>query len=283
MAHYRGKRNHWHRRVGEHLLDTILLSGLFAKWSYHFGLHGRFRVTRHDVSLPAGKRLPRPLTIAFASDFHAGPTTHPAIFDDLLDGIQLHRPDILLLGGDFVSGKAVYIGGLAERLARYNPPLGKFAVFGNHDLWADDVHLENVLAEAGIRVLVNRNIGLPTPFETVSICGMDDPWTGDPDMRRTLGGAMDVRILLMHAPDGLLFLGAERFDVGFAGHTHGGQIALSDGTPIVVPSGPLSRKYCHGKYALDESTSLIVSRGVGCSNIPVRVNADPELVICTLS
>jgi predicted MPP superfamily phosphohydrolase len=46
--------------------------------------------------------------------------------------------------------------------------------------------------------------------------------------------------------------------------------------------GPLCRAYCHGKFQIEDNGSLIVSRGIGCSTLPVRINADPELVICTL-
>ncbi|HSY28557.1 MAG TPA: metallophosphoesterase, partial [Burkholderiaceae bacterium] len=91
-----------------------------------------------------------------------------------------------------------------------------------------------------------------------------------------------IRILLMHSPDGMLLLDGEKFDVGFAGHTHGGQIALDDGTPIIVPHGPLCRQYCYGRYDINNNSSLIVSRGVGCSTLPIRINADPELVICKI-
>ena len=87
---------------------------------------------------------------------------------------------------------------------------------------------------------------------------------------------------MSHSPDGLLMLGQERFDLGFAGHTHGGQVALPDGTPIGTAGGPLSRAYSRGRFEIDGHGPLIVGRGVGCINLPIRINSDPELVICTL-
>jgi hypothetical protein len=86
----------------------------------------------------------------------------------------------------------------------------------------------------------------------------------------------------MHSPGGLFRLQGERFDVGFAGHTHGGQIARPDGVPLFKPSGPSSRQYSYGRYDLPDNGPLLVSCGVGCSGIPLRWNADPELLICTL-
>lgn len=282
MAHHRGNYNHRFRRVSETLLGALLAGGHVARWSNRLGLHGRLGLTRHDITLPAGRALPRPLRIAFASDFHAGPTTDPAIFNHLFEQIALEQPDVLLLGGDFVSGHARNFAALAEGLARCEPPLGKFAVMGNHDLWTDDRLLRSMLAAAGAEVLVNRNVTLGAPFESVSLCGMDDPWTGRPDAARTFAQASATRILMMHSPDGLLFSRDAAFDLALAGHTHGGQVALPDGTPIIISSGPLCRQYHYGRFQVEGNGVLVVSRGVGCSTIPLRINAHPELVICTL-
>jgi len=83
-------------------------------------------------------------------------------------------------------------------------------------------------------------------------------------------------------PAGVTLLDGRRYDVAFAGHTHGGQIAAPDGRPLFRPSGPGSRHYSYGRYEIPGNGPLFVSCGVGCSGIPVRINADPELVICTL-
>jgi len=278
----RGKRNHRFRRLVERLLDSALLNGLIAAWSYRCGLHGKLGVSLHEVAVAKEKSLRVPLTIAFASDFHAGPTTHPVIFSELFDKLADIRPDVLLLGGDFVSCKAIYADALAGGLSRCHPPLGKYAVLGNHDLWADERQLTQRLAAAGVEMLVNRNITLPSPFDSVSICGIDDPWIGSADVAQAFKDANQIRIFLTHSPDGLLLLEDETFDVGFAGHTHGGQIALRDGTPIFAAQGPLSRTYSRGRFEVRGNGPLIVSRGIGCSNLPIRMNADPELVICTL-
>jgi predicted MPP superfamily phosphohydrolase len=114
----------------------------------------------------------------------------------------------------------------------------------------------------------------------VSVCGVDDPWTGEVDIAKAFSNAAPVRIFLTHSPDGLLFLRDERFDVGFAGHTHGGQIALRDGTPIITAGGPLSRTYGRGRFEVPGNGPLIVSTGIGCSTLPIRINADPEVVVC---
>ena len=264
-------------------LDAAALRGFVAKWSYRSGLHGKLGVTRHEVRLAVEKgRLPAPLVVAFASDFHAGPMTHPELFAGLVHELSNQQPDVLLLGGDFVSHKAECVAALTERLSECTPPLGKYAVLGNHDLWTDDQHIIRQLEGAGVQVLVNRNVPLPAPFDGVSICGIDDPWTGSADVAKAFAGAQPIRIFLTHSPDGLLLLDKERFEVGFAGHTHGGQIAFRDGTPIVDAGGPLSRTYSRGRFEIAANGTMIVSRGIGCSHVPIRINADPELVICTL-
>lgn len=184
-----------------------------------------------------------PLRVAFASDFHAGPLTDPGLLDEACRAIATARPDLVLLGGDFVVRRARDVDALVSALARLAPPLGIFAVLGNHDYQGDEEHIARVLREAGITVLVNENARLPVPHDDVSICGLDDPIHGAPDAEATLAGATETRIVLMHAPDGLLSLGEARFELALCGHVHGGQIALPFGVPIVVPKGRLSRRY----------------------------------------
>jgi predicted MPP superfamily phosphohydrolase len=274
------------RHATERTLDALLLKGRVAGLSYRLGGLGRLRVTRHSVALGAGKSLPRPLKIGFASDFHAGPTTHPALFDDLRLALAAERPDLLLLGGDYVSFDAAYIAALRAFLASARAPLGTYAVIGNHDIWNGRAPVEAALRAAGITVLVNQGARLPPPFEAVSVCGIDDPWTGTPDVDAAFAdatGGADVRLFLTHSPDGVMLLGGEGFDAAFAGHTHGGQIAAPGGRPLFRPSGPSSCKYIHGRYEIPGSGPLLVSCGIGCAGIPLRLNADPELLICTLS
>jgi predicted MPP superfamily phosphohydrolase len=276
------KRHRPIRHVTERVLNTLLLNGWVAGLSFRLGGHGKLGVARHEVVLDPARRLTRPLKIAFASDFHAGPTTHPGIFDAVLDELARERPDVLLLGGDYISFDAANVRHLKAFLDAARAPLGTYAVLGNHDVWNGSEVLTAALSASGAQVLVNRNMALPAPYEAISICGIDDPWTGAPSAEATFDGAGAVRIYLMHSPDGLFCLSGQRFDLGFAGHTHGGQVVRRDGTPYKLPSGPYSRQYSHGRFEIDGRGPLFVSRGVGCAGVPLRLNADPELLICTL-
>jgi predicted MPP superfamily phosphohydrolase len=270
------------RHATERVLNTLLMKGRAAALSYRLGGHGKLEVSRHEVVMALDEPLPRPLTIAFASDFHAGPTTHPALFDTLLEELHRERPDVLLLGGDYVSFDAANIAHLDGFFRGARAPLGVYAVLGNHDVWNGSGEVATALEAAGVQVLVNRNVALPAPFGRVSICGIDDPWTGAPSAEATFAGAGPVRIYLMHSPDGLWHLERQRFDLGFAGHTHGGQIVRRNGAPFKRPSGPYSREYSHGRYEIQDNGPLFVGRGIGCAGVPLRMNADPELLICTL-
>ncbi|TFW31940.1 metallophosphoesterase [Massilia horti] len=263
-------------------MDAAMLGGRVAAWSYQRGWHGRLSVVRREVTVSGQVLLPAPLVIGFASDFHAGPTTHPGVFEELAAQVRRVRPDVLLLGGDYVSLGARHVDQLRDCLGALSAPLGVFGVIGNHDVWHGRAPIEAALREAGIELLHNRNVALPAPFGMVSICGIDDPWTGEPCVPAAFAGAGPVRVFLTHSPDGLHYVDGETFDVAFAGHTHGGQVARADGTPMARPQGPLSRRYCYGSFDLPDNGPLIVSRGVGCSKLPLRINADPELVVCTL-
>ena len=210
---FRGRRNPRIRQLAMAVLDSALLRGFIAKWAYRWGWHGDLKVTTHTICLLSETPLPAPLTLAFASDFHAGPTTHPEVYARLAQELTDHRPDVVLLGGDFVSRRAEYVAPLLRSLATYRPPLGRFAVLGNHDLWTDDEEISRQLIACGVEVLVNRNVALAPPFDCVSICGIDDPWTGEADSAKAFDGAGAIRIWLTHSPDGLLLLGDQKYAV----------------------------------------------------------------------
>ena len=271
------------RRAAWVAMDFGYRGGWLAALARWFRVHGRVSVRKHDVRLDRWTRGP-PLRIVFASDFHAGPITHPELLNEASRAIAGAKPDLLLLGGDFIAPHARYIDGLAERLRQIEAPLGKFAVLGNHDLYADDEYIVERLAAAGVRTLNNACARLPAPYDDIILCGLDDPTVGSPNALAAVGGADGVRIVLMHSPEGLLWLRGHRFELAFCGHTHGGQVALPGGRPIVMPGGPLNRKYAHGRHRLPDhgDATLIVSRGIGCSGVPVRLFARPEVHVCTV-
>jgi predicted MPP superfamily phosphohydrolase len=222
------------------------------------------------------------LRVAFAADWHAGPSTSLRTLEGAVAAIEAARPDVVLLGGDFVSLRAKHglrLIPLFRRLVAGSPV---YAVLGNHDHFVGaDVVLAQ-LEQAGVVPLENRGVGLPPPFEHVSIVGIDDHMSGTPDATRAFEGAGEVRILLMHQPSGLLDVNADHYDVAFAGHTHGGQIVVPGLPPLYVPKGRLSRAFLAGRFETDRGV-LFVSRGVGCTLLPVRWNAPADVLIVDLT
>jgi len=225
-----------------------------------------------------------PFRIVFVSDLHAGPLTDNRLFQSVAAAIAEFSPHLILLGGDYVCLHARHIKELQPFLQALSAPCGVLAVLGNHDLWLDDQLIESALRGAGVVVLTNQSCRLPEPFESVLVFGLDEPGTGEPDSSALAATSADsLRLLLMHSPLGLRYVAANLFDVAFCGHTHGGQIALPTGIPVVLPRGSGERKYAAGLFRLPSGSEVLVSRGVGMSDLPVRMFAPSEVHLCTLS
>lgn len=245
----------------------------------------RVRNVRYVLPLERGDRPP--LRIAFMSDLHVGPTTPWRTLEQAASHVRALRPDVLLLGGDYVfldatPQKCQRLQGL---VAAIDAPV-KLGVWGNHDLWTDHLALQSALASAGVRMLQNECVTLPGPHDDIDIFGLDEPWTGTPDAsglppgdRQTIDQQTIDRhcIVLGHSPDAYDFVRHAAPAVLVCGHTHGGQIALPGGRPLVVP-GRRGLQWPHGEHTID-TTRVLVSRGLGGVEIPFRAWSPPD-VLC---
>ncbi|HRI68763.1 MAG TPA: metallophosphoesterase [Polyangium sp.] len=243
-----------------------------------WGLSSRARDVRVVHAKVEAQGIP-PLRIAFASDLHIGPTTSPHTLDRAFELLSEARPDVLLLGGDhvFLHGSPEKARKLREMVERVPAP-HKFAVLGNHDLWTTHHHLENALCEAGAHVLINASARLSSPHHQVAIVGIDDPWTGRPDVATAFKGAENASLVfvLCHAPEGLPLCDGRAFSLYLCGHTHGGHVSTPLGPPVIP--GRIGRTLVAGEHHTKWGR-VIVSRGVGGIEVPFRTWAPPDVVV----
>lgn len=238
------------------------------------------RVARVEHTYAVGRGGRPPLRVAFASDLHLGPTTSPRTLDRAFELLREARPDVLVLGGDYVFLEATpAVARELGRRVRSVPAAVKVAVMGNHDLWTHHGLIEEALADAGVRVLVNDAVRLPPPHDDVAIVGIDDPWTGSPDAPKALAAAGDaaVRVVACHAPDAVPMLDGAGEALLLCGHTHGGHVALPGPRPLVIP-GPCGWRWPWGLHRTGDVT-LFVSRGVGGIEVPFRAYAPPDVAL----
>ncbi len=153
---------------------------------------------------------------------------------------------------------------------------GMFGILGNHD---PDVLLAHVAA-AGIRVVTDRQVIVPVRGGQVEIIGLPGPSRYDLDLGfvkalppREMGRP---RIVLCHYPD--LFFATDQLDpdLYLAGHTHGGQICLPSGYPIITHDR-MPRSLAKGIHRVN-STWYAVSNGLGFTGLPIRLFCPAEAV-----
>ena len=245
-------------------------------------------VERHDVFLP---RLPGELdgfTIALLSDFHYGAYVD-RVLKSAVQACNRAQPDLVLLGGDFVTWHRDNVEhlkrdayGCCQVLSSLRSRCGIFAVLGNHDYAFRSEVVTESLDHHGITLLRNSAVALSKSNRRLWIGGIDDALEGRPDLTRTLRGipAGEPRILLAHEPDYADTVSRQhRVDLQLSGHSHGGQIRLPLVGATVLPS--LAWKYPMGFYRVNDMP-LYTNRGIGMSGPLVRLDCPPELTIFTL-
>jgi hypothetical protein len=218
------------------------------------------------------------LRILHLSDLHFR-RRWPIVYDALLDRIAADPPDLLLFTGDWVNNKRNHRPAMPlvrRMIAGFKARIGCFAIHGNHDNYA----IGQELADSHVTFLDGRRRLIDTPrgpIELIGFPGKDRIELTAEFMASLPPRAADVpRIVLSHFPDHLKRSGGLQADLFLAGHTHGGQICLPDGKPLIWHDA-LPRPLAKGAHRIGK-TWLVVSRGLGFTGVAIRANCPPEVV-----
>jgi len=241
----------------------------------------RLQFTDVRVALRRGGAGLDGLRIAFVSDVHAGSYMDQDDLCGLFDAVARQQPDMVCLGGDLINTRACEVRMYEAALRRIDPPLGVFAVPGNHDhFWGKELGCwQDQLEGYGVTVLNNGGQRIERGGDTLWLAGVDDLTEGDPSLPDALRGsrAGEPIVLLSHHPDYFFEAAAVGVDLTLAGHTHGGQIAPFGHAPIVHSHFG----YVRGAH-VEVDSMLYVSRGAGLTLLPIWVGADAEVPVITL-
>jgi len=227
------------------------------------------------------------VTIAVVADLHS------RVFgvgqSQLLRVVEKIQPDMIVMPGDAFDyyrpdpGPPVQWAQGAVKIA----PV--FYSTGNHEARLAD-------CERHLRVLQSRNITvLQNEWQTyahllqVRIVGIDDPafaseLSDREYMEAQLAELIDpayYNIVLSHRPDFFDLYAEAECDLVVSGHAHGGQVRLPIIGGLYAPNQGLFPKYTSGRHT-EGRTNMVVSRGLGRSRFPFRVNNSPEIVVVKL-
>ncbi len=253
-----------------------------------FGLAGGSAIYAHEIepynleihNVRLKLNLDKELKIAALSDLHFDPLYEIDYLTTVAQAVSDLEPDIVVNTGDMFSHDSSRADELANILSIPKPPLGSFAVLGNHDFWSNASHIQKTLESHGIRVLRNETFPIPG-FDEVYLTGLESYWAGKPDPSITSQTSLDSRhILLIHEPDPFASLDDIRIKLQISGHTHGGQIRLPLLGAMRLPSW--GKNYDKGLFHKNERY-LYVNRGIGTVDPHVRFNCKPEITFFILS
>lgn len=230
--------------------------------------------------------------IAHISDLH-----NTQIGDNnekLLETIRKAEPDIIAITGDLIDSRNTNIEialHFAEEAMKIAPC---YYVTGNHEARIPEYDdLKSGLTGLGIVVLEDERLEIQRLGEKIAVIGVNDPSF---ETNYLFGDAAAVlrlklqeyknedtyTVLLSHRPELLETYAQCGVDLVLSGHAHGGQVRIPFLGGLVAPNQGLFPKYDAGMF-IKENTTMIVSRGIGNSIIPIRVNNRPEVILIELS
>ncbi len=251
----------------------FLLSGYGAA-------HAGREVDIEEIHLPFG----RPLRVVQLTDLHAGITMTREDLRRYAARADKLRPDLFVLTGDYVTNSLVFLPGCLEEMARVRARYGTFATLGNHEHWVAGLErLKEIFAHHGIPLLQNEHRVIPAAPGPFAVAGIDDLRSGRPDLKAALRGLEEgiPTILLSHRPEIFPRAAAAGVELTLSGHYHGGQVKLSlPGLDLSLAH--LRTPYPEGLFRIGRS-HLYVSRGIGTTFTPVRLNAPPEITLLQLA
>ena len=208
----------------------------------------------------------------------------------LIDILKSEAPDAIVITGDLIDARRTNTE-IAESFARRCMEIADcYYVPGNHEARLGGTYdaFESALIADGVNVLRNGSVRIRKEMDAIRIIGVDDPaFAKASDAITNLDAALealssdDFTILLAHPPELIDEYSKWGIDLVLSGHAHGGQIRLPGFGGLYAPGQGFFPRYTSGNYTMGD-TEMIVSRGIGNSAFPLRVNDRPEVVIVTL-
>lgn len=211
------------------------------------------------------------LRLVQLSDLHLGLIHRQGTLSRVVAMIKDLHPDLLVATGDMVDARLDHLEELLPLLQSLTPPLGKYAVTGNHEVYAGLKTSLDFLRQGGFTVLRNQREVISSGLIVASV---DDPATGNarPEEEVLPATKTGWTLFLKHRP--LVAATSQgRFDLQLSGHAHRGQIfPFNLLTSLRFPQQD-------GLYALAQGAYLYASRGTGTWGPPMRLFSPPEITL----
>jgi len=274
--------------IGVITLIVVSLLGIYLYYQNDF-----LEVNYYNIS---SEKIPSQFNnfkIAHVSDFHN--IISKRLTNTLISELKSGRPDIIVITGDLIDSNRTKIDvslSFVEKIISIAPI---YFVTGNHECLIDNYNvLEHGLEDLGVNILYNEKVILEKEGRFIEMFGLDDPKfenyyddyelnskVVNNNLEELIQDNDNYKILLSHRPEHFDSYVLNNIDLVFSGHAHGGQFILPFIGSLYAPNQGLLPKYVLGLYQ-EDNTNMIVSRGIGNSVFPFRVNNRPELIFVNL-
>lgn len=211
-------------------------------------------------------------------------------FDDdyIAKKIREENPDIIVITGDIVDSNHTDIEAAINTANKLSDIADTYYVTGNHEYWLSEEELEKLYSElrgAGVTILANEYSIVKGYGRDLALIGVDDKKLTDAssvikmcndDIQANYEDAFSL--VLAHEPQYIDEYVKAKAELVLTGHAHGGQFVLPGIGAVAAPDQGFNPKYTAGEIKTEETT-VIISRGIGNSVIPIRLFNYPEIVV----
>lgn len=200
----------------------------------------------------------------------------------LVKKIEVLNPDMIVITGDMVDYNRPNVDvalDFATQAAKICPT---YYITGNHENWlseGDKQRLLKGLSDAGVICLSDETTDIKVKNSTFTLIGLNDESLRGNTLQNLVKNQDEaqLQILLAHEPQYLEKYAMSKVDLVLAGHAHGGQFRIPFVGGLVAPDQGFFPEYTEGVH-VDGQTTMVISRGLGNSVVPLRLFNLPEVV-----
>ncbi|QIB68550.1 metallophosphoesterase [Aminipila butyrica] len=230
-------------------------------------------------------------TIVQVSDLHNAEFGNRQ--ERLLHAVKSISPDMIAITGDLIDSNHTDIAKAMAFIKGSIKIAPVYYVTGNHEARTNQyAELKQQMIEAGVIILSDESTSIKGRTDSIQLIGLDDPSFTDSGDSYERAVQMDAKlkalltennqytVLLSHRPELFDMYVENNINLVLSGHAHGGQVRLPFIGGIIAPNQGFFPRYSQGLYK-KEQTNMVVSRGLGNSIMPLRINNRPELIHIT--